>query len=98
VDGEFGRTPRINANEGRDHFPGAWSVVAAGGGFRKGQVIGQTSNDGTEIVGNAITTADLFRTIMVAAGIDPDIEYHTTRGRPVKYADGGRVISALVQG
>jgi uncharacterized protein (DUF1501 family) len=96
--GEFGRTPRINANEGRDHFPGAWSVVAAGGGFRKGQVIGQTSNDGTEIVGNAITTADLFRTIMVAAGIDPDIEYHTTRGRPVKYADGGRVISALVQG
>ncbi len=95
--GEFGRTPRINGNEGRDHFPGAWSVVAAGGGVRAGQVIGKTSNDGMEIAGNAITTADLFRTVMLAAGIDPDMEYHAQRGRPVTYADGGRVVSALVQ-
>jgi hypothetical protein len=95
--GEFGRTPRINGNEGRDHFPGAWSVVAAGGGVRAGQVIGKTSDDGMSIVGNSITTADLFRTVMLAAGIDPDMEYYAQRGRPVKYADGGRVINALVR-
>jgi len=96
--GEFGRTPRINGNEGRDHYPQAWSVVAAGGGIRAGQVIGQTSNDGTQIVGQSIATADLFRTIMLAAGIDPNVEYYAGRGRPVKYADGGRVVSALVKG
>ncbi len=94
--GEFGRTPTINPRDGRDHFPGAWSVLLAGGGFRQGTVIGETSADGTEIRGNHVTTADLHRTILWSAGIDPDYEYYSPEGRPLKYADGGRLIGALL--
>ncbi|MBI5154330.1 DUF1501 domain-containing protein [Candidatus Poribacteria bacterium] len=95
--GEFGRTPRINERDGRDHFASAWSVALAGGGIRAGQVIGETSSDGMEIRGRAISTADLFRTILVSAGIDPDYEYYSPKGRPMKYADGGTVIGELVR-
>ncbi len=94
--GEFGRTPDINAREGRDHFPAAWSVLLTGGGFRRGTVIGETSADGTKVRGNHVTTADLHRTILWSAGIDPDYEYYSPEGRPLKYADGGRLISALL--
>ena len=45
LDGEFGRTPKINKDEGRDHFPSGWSMALAGGGVRGGQVIGQTDNE-----------------------------------------------------
>lgn len=95
--GEFGRTPRINGNEGRDHFARAWSVALAGAGVRPGTVIGTTSADGMEIVGNGVSTADLFRTILWLTGIDPDYEYYTPQGRPVKYADGGKLITGALR-
>src|SRR5262249_10820146 len=53
--GDFGRTPAINERGGRDHFPGASSVVLAGGGVRGGQAIGATSADGTEVVSRPVT-------------------------------------------
>jgi len=95
--GEFGRTPRINPREGRDHFAKAWSVALAGGGIKKGVVVGETDKDGENVVGNHVATADLFRTILWSAGIDPDYEYYSPQGRPVKYADGGRLITGLLQ-
>lgn len=94
--GEFGRTPKINNREGRDHYPRAWSCALAGAGIKRGQVIGATSPDGTEVVGSSVTTGDLFRTLLWASGIDPDYEYYAANTRPMKYADGGRLITALV--
>ena len=55
--GEFGRTPKINDNDGRDHFPNGWSVVLGGGGIRGGQVIGATSEDGMEVVDRPVSVS-----------------------------------------
>lgn len=84
--GEFGRTPRINENGGRDHFPGAWSVVMAGGGVRGGQVIGSTTDDGMEVKDNPVQVQDLFASIGQTFGIDPTKELVTPEGRPISFA------------
>jgi uncharacterized protein (DUF1501 family) len=93
--GEFGRTPKINNNGGRDHFARGWSMALGGGGIRGGQVLGETTPDG-EIRGQGIAAGDLFRTVLALSGIDPETEYYTSSGRPVKYADTGNVIKELV--
>jgi uncharacterized protein (DUF1501 family) len=69
--GEFGRTPRINTNDGRDHWPKAFSVVVTGGGIKGGQVIGKTSDDGTDVKERPVSPAELHATIHRALGIDP---------------------------
>src|SRR5262245_60358413 len=69
--GEFGRTPRINANNGRDHFPRAFSVALAGGGVRGGRVIGATSSSGSDVTQRPVGVADLFCTFCQALGINP---------------------------
>ena len=61
--GDFGRTPRINGNDGRDHFPRAWTTVLAGGGVGKGVVVGQTGPSGGDPKGRVVKAADLFTTI-----------------------------------
>lgn len=94
--GEFGRTPAINGREGRDHFAQAWSVVLAGGATRRGVVLGETSGDGTKVLGSNVTTADLFRTILWQAAIDPDTKYEAPNGRPMKYAGKGRLITGAI--
>ncbi len=94
--GEFGRTPRINPNEGRDHWARGWSVVLAGGGIRGGQVIGATNEDGTEVVHRPITVPDLFATICHLLGIDPNKRYYTPNGRPVTIVNNGKVIPELL--
>lgn len=85
--GEFGRTPRINANAGRDHFPRAWSAVVAGGGISGGQVIGETSDDGMEVKENPVHVPDLFASIAYAFGIDHTKELVTPEGRPITFVD-----------
>src|SRR5437667_12074409 len=60
--GEFGRTPRINANNGRDHFPRAFSVALAGAGVRGGRVLGATSATGQDVTARPVTVPDLFCT------------------------------------
>lgn len=92
--GEFGRTPKINAREGRDHYPRAWTSVLLGGGIRPG-VIGATNEDGTEVIADPIKAPDLFRTIYTIAGIDPNREFQTPGGRPIKIANGGQVIAGV---
>jgi hypothetical protein len=93
--GDFGRTPRINENAGRDHYPQAFSVVMAGGGVRGGQVIGATDEDGVEIKDRPITVPDLYRTIARALDVDPDTTHVAPSGRPIKTVDGGKEIAGL---
>jgi uncharacterized protein (DUF1501 family) len=94
--GDFGRTPRINANGGRDHYPQCTSMVAAGGGIRGGQVIGQTDADGMEITARPVTVPDLFRTFAGLLGVNADTVRVAPSGRPIKTVDGGQVVRELV--
>jgi Protein of unknown function (DUF1501) len=94
--GEFGRTPRINQNAGRDHWPRSWSVVVGGGGTKGGQVVGATDKDGIDIVDRPVGIMDLIATMSKAMGINPETQYTTPRGRPIKLVDGGKPIKELV--
>lgn len=93
--GDFGRTPTINARQGRDHFPECSSVVLVGAGVRGGTVVGATSADGREIVERPIGVPDLYRTLCTQLDIDPDEVRMAPTGRPIATVDGGAVISEL---
>jgi uncharacterized protein (DUF1501 family) len=94
--GEFGRTPRINQNAGRDHWPRSWSVVLGGGGLKDGQVIGATDKDGVDIVDRPVGVMDLVATMTKAMGLNLEQQYTTPRGRPIKIVDGGQPIKELL--
>jgi len=87
--GEFGRTPQINGQVGRDHFPVAWSTVLAGGGIKGGQVIGKTSADGTRVEERRIPVPDFMATICRAMEVDPNKQNLSNVGRPIRLADAG---------
>ncbi|MEM8680828.1 MAG: DUF1501 domain-containing protein, partial [Planctomycetota bacterium] len=93
--GEFGRTPRINNNAGRDHFPQAWSCVLAGGGIAGGQAYGRTSEDGSEVVEGKVGVQDVLTTLCHAVGVDPEHENLAAGGRPIKIAEGTPITSLL---
>jgi hypothetical protein len=93
--GEFGRTPRINGNTGRDHFPRAFSAVLAGAGIRGGRVLGATSSSGSDITQRPVGVHDLFCTFCHALGIDPRRENLTPIGRPIRIVDGGQPVREL---
>jgi hypothetical protein len=97
--GEFGRTPRINGADGRDHWPRGFSLVMGGAGVRGGSVIGETSagEDGEDAPKDPVQVADVFASALVALGLDPTRENQTAGGRPVKLSDGtplARLLSA----
>jgi len=92
---EFGRTPRINENAGRDHWPNAFSILMAGGGIRGGQVIGATDKQAAEVTDRPITPQDMTATIMQAMGIDHKTVLHTPLGRPIMLVDDGRPVHEL---
>jgi uncharacterized protein (DUF1501 family) len=99
--GEFGRTPRINANGGRDHYPRAWSVVLGGGAIKGGQVYGATDATGEAVKDNKVEIGDVFATVYKAMGIDPTPEVNASIrdniGRPFAIAgDKSKPISALL--
>jgi uncharacterized protein (DUF1501 family) len=94
--GEFGRTPRINARAGRDHYPRAFNVALAGGGIRGGQVVGETDAGGVDVTDRPVTVNDLLRTIYATLGIDADHENMSRIGRPIKLVDGGEVVKELL--
>ena len=96
VMGEFGRTPKINANAGRDHHSKAWSILLAGGGIAGGRVLGATDKTGTEVTELPVTPEDLLHSLYTILGIDSTHEYHTPVGRPVKIANGGKMIPGLL--
>jgi hypothetical protein len=86
--GEFGRTPKINGNAGRDHWPHCYSVVLAGGGIREGITFGTSDKLGAYPDTDAITPADLAATIFWRFGLDATREMIDLSGRPYKLADG----------
>ena len=95
--GEFGRTPRINQNAGRDHWARSWSAFVSGGLVQGGQAIGSTSDDGTEITSDLIYSAeDLMMTICKSLGINTEKSYTAKNGRPMKIANNGKIIESLV--
>jgi uncharacterized protein (DUF1501 family) len=93
--GEFGRTPRINGNAGRDHFARAWSVVVGGAGFKRGTVIGQTNEDGMQVTSEPYDSKDLMASVLHSLGISLDTTFTSKSGRPMKIANSGKVIKEL---
>src|SRR5262249_37129869 len=96
--GEFGRTPKINNKgdkPGRDHYPRAFNVALAGAALRGGQVIGATSNDGTDVKMRPVTVPDLFCSFYQALKINPRKENMSTLGRPIKLMDKGQAVKEL---
>ena len=85
---DFGRTPKINKNGGRDHHPGVYSLALAGGGIRGGQVYGSSDSKGAEPGSYACTPADVHATVYQAMGIDPRAELYDQLDRPFQICDG----------
>lgn len=85
--GEFGRTPKINPQMGRDHFPNAWSSVLCGGGIKGGQVIGKTSDDGMKVEQRPVSVQDLYSTLCQALRLDSTKQNISNVGRPIRLAD-----------
>ncbi len=93
---EFGRTPRINQNVGRDHWAASWSTLIGGGGLKGGLAIGETNEDGDRIVSESYQPGDLWATIAHALRIPLDTVHTSKRGRPMKLANGGQPIKGLI--
>lgn len=94
--GEMGRTPRVNAQAGRDHWSMAQTIIFAGGGVKPGQIIGATDKTAAAPATEPIGVSDLLRTISNLMGIDADRTYLGPLGRPVPIVDGGKFIEQLV--
>ena len=88
VTGEFGRTPKFNADGGRDHWPNVFSLLLAGGGIRGGQVYGASTADGAYPADDACSPADLAATLYHCLGISPQTEVRDRENRPFPVADG----------
>ena len=94
--GEFGRTPRINARAGRDHWARSWSAVLGGGPIVGGMPVGATSGDGSEVESEPYSAQDLMATVCQALGISLQTTFKSRSGRPMKIANGGKVIPGVV--
>lgn len=93
---EFGRTPFINQNRGRDHHPGAFSCLLAGAGIKGGQVYGKTDSNGVGVEENPVTVQDFNATIGSALGLSLKKTLHSPSGRPFTFADKGEPIKGLL--
>ncbi|MBI3839939.1 MAG: DUF1501 domain-containing protein [Planctomycetia bacterium] len=96
VSGEFGRTPGINAQAGRDHWPGAFSVLFAGGGLKVGQVVGATDSRAMYPVTHPYSPGDILATVYHFLGIDTRQEFHDRTGRPIRVLSEGQPIAELL--
>jgi hypothetical protein len=94
--GEFGRTPKINPNAGRDHHGRANSILIAGGGIPGGLVLGKTDAKADSPIDRPVTPADLAATVYTALGIDPNRQFETPDGQPIRLVDKGQVIRELL--
>ena len=85
--GEFGRTPKINRNNGRDHFPRCFSALVAGGGVKGGPVIGSSSADGQEVRNSPVLVGELYSTLLFILRPNPVNENKLALGRAIRLAD-----------
>jgi uncharacterized protein (DUF1501 family) len=95
--GEFGRTPRINGGAGRDHWPGAMSIVYAGGGLKMGQVIGTTNATAEHPTSKAATPGCVLATMYHALDIDYKHAFYDEAQRPLPILNEGEPIEELVE-
>jgi uncharacterized protein (DUF1501 family) len=95
--GEFGRTPTLNAQGGRDHYPQVTCAVIGGGGIAGGRVVGDTGKTGERVEKEPVKVPDLFATLFKAFGMAPDKKFRTDFGGMATATDGGRVIDALIR-
>jgi uncharacterized protein (DUF1501 family) len=93
--GEFGRSPRVNRNAGREHWPQAQSIVMAGAGVRGGSVYGATDRTGGYPADAAVSPADLTATFLHLLGIPSDVEIRDRTGRPYRACHGSLVRGLL---
>ncbi|MEX2185390.1 MAG: DUF1501 domain-containing protein [Pirellulales bacterium] len=94
--GEMGRTPRINKDAGRDHWSQCQSVILAGGGIKRGAVVGESDKTASIPITHPYGVQDLLRTIFHLLGVDADKVYHTPLGRPVPIVSGGKRIDEVL--
>ncbi|MBX9583700.1 MAG: DUF1501 domain-containing protein, partial [Gemmataceae bacterium] len=95
VMGEFGRTPKLNKDAGRDHWGPAGSMLFAGAGVKPGLVLGKTDKHGAYATQRPVAPADVAYTILDALGIDPRKQIHTPDGRPLEILDHGETVREL---
>ena len=93
--GEFGRTPRINGNTGRDHWARSWSCLIGGGDVAGGKIVGETSADGTRVESEPYSAQDLMASACKGLGISLETTFTSKNGRPMKIANSGKVIKEL---
>jgi hypothetical protein len=96
VTSEFGRTPKINATAGRDHYPRVYSVALAGGGFKPGLIYGSSNSTASEPEENPVGIEDVLTTVYHQIGINADKELMAPGGRPIEIIDGGHVVKELI--
>lgn len=94
--GEFGRSPQINDEDGRDHHPAAFSAVLAGGGVRGGMVYGKTDEDGSAVVENPLSAADIYTTAGHLMGMDINKTVMAPNGRPISISGSGRLVNEIL--
>lgn len=93
---EYGRTPKINADGGRDHWPNAFSIAFAGAGIRGGQVLGATDEQGARVIDRPVSPEEIAATILHLVGIHPQTEFRKPDGRPIQYVDHAAPIHELL--
>jgi len=96
VTSEFGRTPKINENAGRDHWARVYSQVLAGGGITKGQIYGASDSTASEPDTDPVPVEDYLSTVYHQLGINSDDRLLAPGGRPIDIVRGGRVVSGLI--
>lgn len=94
--GEFGRTPRVNNQNGRDHWPNVYSTVMAGGGIRGGMVYGQSDSKGAEVLNQPVSPADVLATMWNILGVQPSTELRDRLARPIQLSEGSVLSDLLV--
>jgi uncharacterized protein (DUF1501 family) len=96
ITGEFGRTPKINAKGGRDHWGRLCTLALAGGGLKMGQVVGKSSDKIEVPATKSVTPLDLMATIFHMYGMDPRLQFVNNQGRPVFLIEDGEPIPELI--
>jgi uncharacterized protein (DUF1501 family) len=94
--GDFGRTPHVGKQGGRDHYPKAWTTLLAGGGLKTGQAVGRTDKAGGTVEDGKVSGIDFMATVCQALGIDAEKDFTTPGGRPMRVVDkGAKVVNEL---
>jgi uncharacterized protein (DUF1501 family) len=97
VSSEFGRTPKINKTDGRDHWPKVFSTMLAGGGIKRGFVYGSSDSLAAEPEENPVSVESFAKTVYAQLGINADKELVAPGPRPIEIVDGGNVIEDIIE-